>query len=147
MKKPKYPLTSNPAHKARQQRHPESELQRQCVAWFDIQFPETRYPSLLLYAVPNSGQRSRALGGIMKAEGMRAGWPDLNLDAARGGYFGLRLEAKRPDGQGQLSDKQKAMHPRIRAAGFKVVVFEQFEEFQRHIIEYLRLPPTRVVPV
>lgn len=47
-------------------RHEESHLQRQCVAWFRLQYPKL---ARLLFAVPNGGGRSKVEAGIMKAEG------------------------------------------------------------------------------
>lgn len=46
-----------------------------------------KYPELtLLYHIPNEGKRSLKEGARMKAEGLKAGVPDLCLPVARGGY-------------------------------------------------------------
>lgn len=76
----------------------------------------TRFPELsLLYAIPNAGQRSRALGGIMKAEGMLADSPDLCLPVARGGYHAFYLEFKAPGKR--LRPGQEAMIVQLQAQG------------------------------
>jgi hypothetical protein len=68
------------------------EAQR-LVAWADGEggelWPEARW----LYAVPNGGFRHKAVAGKMKAQGVRAGVLDFNLDVARGGYHGLRISS------------------------------------------------------
>lgn len=55
------------------------------------------YPGIAAYvtAVPNGGGRSKATAGILKAEGVRKGYPDLVIDCPRGPFHGLRVEMKR----------------------------------------------------
>jgi len=52
----------------------------------------------LLYAVPNGGQRNKAVAGKLKAEGVKSGVSDLVLPVARGRYHGLYLEMKAKNG-------------------------------------------------
>ncbi|HEU5088187.1 MAG TPA: VRR-NUC domain-containing protein [Roseiflexaceae bacterium] len=47
-----------------------------------------------LYAVPNGGKRDRVTGALLKAEGVKAGVPDLFLPVARGSHPGLVIELK-----------------------------------------------------
>ena len=47
-----------------------------------------------LFAVPNGGQRSAATAGRLKAEGVRAGVPDLLWPLRRHNYVGLAMELK-----------------------------------------------------
>ena len=78
--------------------HPESELQRACVRWFRMQ-----YPQHLLFHIPNGGKRNAREAAIFKAEGVVAGIPDLFLAEARHGHHGLFIEMKagrRPAGTG-----------------------------------------------
>ena len=60
----------------RSPRHLESQLQRQCVAWFRLQYPKH---ARLLFAVPNGGGRSRIEAAIMKAEGVTAGVSEYEI--------------------------------------------------------------------
>lgn len=53
-------------------------------------WPELRY----MFAVPNGGLRKKATAGKLKAEGAKAGVPDICLPVARGGYHGLYIEMK-----------------------------------------------------
>lgn len=88
-----------------------------------------RYPILrLLYAIPNGGARSAAVAGRLKAEGVRAGVPDLCLPvpSADGRHIGLYLELKAPGGggerKGRTSDAQEGWIAALRAAGHRVEV-------------------------
>ena len=45
-------------------------------------------------------------GAVMKAMGLRSGTPDLNLSMARGGYHGLFIEVKGPDGKTSAVQKE-----------------------------------------
>jgi hypothetical protein len=51
------------------------------------------YPDVYWTAIPNGGQRSKAVAGKLKAEGVRAGAPDL-LFIANGSVLGLELKTK-----------------------------------------------------
>lgn len=84
------------------------------------------------FAVPNKGWRSYGLAAKMRAEGMRAGAPDLVLidqwwgksefDADGGyRYRPVAIEMKRADG-GVCSPAQLEMHAELRARGWVVVV-------------------------
>ncbi len=54
-----------------------------------------RLPELaLLYAIPNGGHRHKAVAAKMRAEGQRAGVPDMALPIARGPYIGAFIEMK-----------------------------------------------------
>jgi len=68
------------------------------VSWFRKCFPD-----VLIFAIPNGGQRTRTTGAKLKAEGVVAGVPDLYIPA-----WNLWVEMKREKG-GQLSPKQNGM--------------------------------------
>jgi len=55
----------------------EHDLQASCIKWFDHQFG--RRADVLLFAIPNGGHRHPAVASKLKAEGVRAGIPDLCL--------------------------------------------------------------------
>lgn len=97
-----------------------------------------RWPELaMLYHVPNEGKRTRATGARMRAEGLRAGVPDVNLDVARGGYHGLRIEFKRRRG-GRVSPEQRDWLDALRAQGYAAVVAHGWEEAADMTERYLR---------
>jgi len=119
--------------------HDESALQRACVAWFRIQFPEH---APLLFAVPNGGRRSRTEAAIMKAEGVTAGVADLILLEARGGWGALCLEMKTESKDSRQSVGQKEWQKATERWGNKYVVCRTFEEFEAVVREYMAKPMT-----
>lgn len=75
-------------------------------SWAKMQ--EHKWPELrLLFHIPNGGSRGKVEAARFKAEGVKAGVPDLFLPVARGKYHGLFIEMKRIKG-GRASDEQKA---------------------------------------
>jgi hypothetical protein len=72
--------------------HPEHDLQCAIVQYCDVR----HWPIL---AIPNGGFRFRTTAGMLKAEGVRRGIPDLLLPVARRGYHGFWIECKSPTGQ------------------------------------------------
>lgn len=74
-------------------RAPEHAAQAAFIEWTQYRLGE--HPELAyLYAIPNGGHRHKATAGRMKAEGVKAGAPDLCLPVPRGGYHGLYMETK-----------------------------------------------------
>lgn len=88
-----------------------------------------------LYAVPNGGKRHIAVAAKMKAEGVKAGVPDVVLPAARGGYFGLYIEMK-VDGR-KPSKSQKKWLKYLISAGYHAVVCNGFYEAKDMLVWYL----------
>jgi phage replication-related protein YjqB (UPF0714/DUF867 family) len=111
-------------------RNLESSLQIACVKWFRLQ-----YPNALLFSIPNGGNRSVITAVTLKREGATAGIPDIQIAVARHGYHGLFIEMKAA--KGRLSDNQKAVIPRLEAAGYKVAVCNSFEQFEQEVKGYL----------
>jgi len=127
---------------ARQHSASESDEQKALMRWATLFTP--RYPDLAwLAAIPNGGHRHKATAGRMKAEGVKAGYPDLLLDVARGGYFGLRIELKRRrKADSRTSPRQSQWHDRLRAEGYRVEVCLGWEVARDVILAYLALPQT-----
>lgn len=98
----------------------EFDLQRAffqwCVGWPDSKGVPTKPPALLpgveCWHTPNGGNRNAFEGKRLKESGVQPGVPDL-LFLARGQLYGM--EWKKPGGV--LSPAQKAMRPRLMAAG------------------------------
>ena len=110
----------------------ESQLQINCIKWFDYQYPTMRKT---LFAIPNGGKRNRREAGRMKAEGVRAGTWDLFLAAPRGVWAGMFIEMKMPGGV--LSDSQKEFRDEVSKQYLKIVVYS-FDEFKNNITDYLK---------
>lgn len=68
--------------------------------------------------LPHTNVRGRQL---LKAQGLRAGYPDYLVDAARWGWNGLRIELKRSKG-GAHSQDQKAMQAQHLSNGYLSIV-------------------------
>ena len=82
---------------------------------------EKKWPELaVLYAIPNAAKRSPRLGAYMKAEGLRAGVPDIHLPVPRGTYAGLFVEMKA--GKSKPTPSQNEWHERLRVLGHRVEV-------------------------
>lgn len=114
-------------------RHIESSIQRQCVAWFRLQYP--RY-ALLLVANANGGKRSPIEAAIMKGEGVTAGVSDLTLYLPNEEYHGLLIEMK--TAKGRQSEHQKLWQREVEKAGYKYVVCRSLDDFQTTIREYVK---------
>lgn len=96
-----------------------------------------KYPELdLMHHIPNGGKRSKSEAARFKAQGVKAGVPDICLPCARGGYHGLYIELKRTKG-GKLSAAQKEWIDALRGQDYKAVVCYGFDEAKGIITEYL----------
>jgi len=113
----------------------EHQIQSSVVQWAWIMSPV--YPELrLLYAIPNGGKRSAVTAAILKAEGVKAGVPDMHLPVQRRGYVGLWIEHK--VGKKDLTDAQADWMNRLRLEGHLCVLSRSFEQSRDAILEYLR---------
>ena len=75
------------------------------------------------WAVPNGGHRHVATAGRLKAEGVRAGVPDLTVALARAPFSGLFLELKAPWPVAfTVSPVQRDWHALLQEAGYCVIV-------------------------
>ena len=118
----------------------EGEEQARLFSWCRMQ--SRQHPELeLLFHIPNGGSRNKAEAGRFKAEGVKAGVPDLLLPVPRGGYHGLFIELKRLDG-GRLRTEQKAWLDRLRAQGYRTAVCRGWEEASEALLEYLKAGET-----
>ena len=109
----------------------EAELQRACVRWFRMQ-----YPQYLLFHVPNGGRRNAREAAFLKLEGVVAGIPDLFLAVGRHGFHGLFIEMKA--GKNTTTPAQKEMMERLYRAGYLCAVCRSFDEFQIEVMKYLQ---------
>ena len=115
----------------------ESEEQQCLFSWAAYQLG--RFPELaLLYHVPNGGSRKKAEAGRFRAEGVKAGVPDLCLPVARGGFHGLYVEMKRLKGS-KTSKDQEAWLERLEQQGYCVALCKGWEAAAKVITDYLQL--------
>ena len=90
----------------------------------------------LLYHIPNGGSRSKAEAGRFKAEGVKAGVPDICLPVARGGFHGLYIELKREHGGRKSAAQRKWLHD-LQEQGYRAVVCRGWREASEALEEYL----------
>lgn len=115
-----------------------TEAQEQTALFEWARLMEGRYPELaLLHAIPNGGSRHPVEAMHLKAQGVKAGIPDIFLPVARRGFHGLYIEMKRRKG-GRVSVEQKRMILALNEQGYKAVVCAGWEQAKAHIEWYLR---------
>lgn len=110
----------------------EHRLQKACVAWFRLQFPELKHN---LFAVPNGGARDKITGVKLKEEGVLAGVADLILLKSTHSYGALLIEMKTP--KGKQSQTQAFWQEKITKDGYKYVIVRSLHEFKDNIYKYL----------
>ena len=109
--------------------------QTQLFAW--AQYASGKYPELaLMYHIPNGGKRSKAEAARFKAQGVKAGVPDICLPVPSGKYHGLYIELKRVKG-GRVSAAQEEYIEALRKQGYKVAVCFGMEQARDVIVGYL----------
>lgn len=92
---------------------------------------------------PNGGQRNKVVAAKLKAQGTKAGVPDLQLAMARGGYFGLFIEFKAtPPHDAAVSSTQKEMVQNLKEQGYLAVVCKGMSAAIEQINAYLAMPAT-----
>lgn len=105
--------------------HPEHEAQveylRDYVPYLKAKYPADAHLFDLTYANPQwMGTKTAKQGDYLKAEGKKAGIPDLTHPVARLGYHGLYIENKIE--RTKLSDAQRDWAKRLSDQGYAVVV-------------------------
>lgn len=94
------------------------------------------YPDLALaFAVPNGGFRAMCTAVRLKAEGVRAGVPDILLPVSRRGYLGLALELKTRTGV--VSAQQEWWLSQLKRHGWRTEVCRGWEAAWDTLREYL----------
>lgn len=117
-------------------RHLESQLQRACVKWFRLQYPQF---SNLLIAVPNGGYRNVREAARLKGEGVVPGVADMLLLIPRGPYGSLGIEMKA--GKGKQSDNQKQWMDSFESIGNLYAVCRSLDEFMEVVKAYIPMKP------
>jgi hypothetical protein len=115
----------------------EHQEQQALFMWLEVM--ANRYPILdLAFAIPNGGKRHIAVARKLKAEGVKAGVPDIFLPAPNGQYNGLFVEMKSAKGQPTKAQKQWIFA--LNEVGYQAVVARGWEHAANIIADYLHLP-------
>lgn len=110
----------------------------------------SKHPELRnLYHVPNEGKREVLRdkhgrvycpsGQRAKRKGLAKGYPDINLDIARHGFHGLRIELKRP-GERPTMDQLDWLE-RLTTAGYLALICWGADPTIATIADYLSIDP------
>lgn len=118
------------------------EHTEQCFLMQWCEVSTGRLPELAaVFAVPNFARVSPRWGAWMKAEGKRAGVPDIILPVPRGPFASLYIELKvKPN---RVSPEQLIWHERLRRLGNRVEVCWTWHEARLVIEGYLALSNVR----
>lgn len=112
--------------KSTNSRPSEHDEQRGMVNWF-----RSRFPAVLIFAIPNGEKRAISVAKRLKAEGVVAGIPDLYVP-----QWNLWIEMKRQKG-GRLSLEQKAMIEYLKEIGHTVIVGKGAADASRQVLEFV----------
>jgi hypothetical protein len=102
---------------------------------------DPRTKDLPWFSVPNGSNKSLNQARLFKAEGLRAGVPDLIFPVPNKLHAGLAIEMKRPDGKGVVSKHQREFMDRLRKHGWATVVCISAADAWEHIAAYLEFRP------
>lgn len=98
-----------------------TEHQEQCTVFQWARLMAGKHPELdMLFAIPNGGARHVVVGRKLKAEGVRAGVPDICLPVPRDPYNGLFIELKTESGR--ATSLQTEWLDKLRQNGFCATV-------------------------
>ena len=106
----------------------EHEEQRDFVRWWRRNHQEE------IWAIPNGGQRNKAVAAKLKLEGVTRGVPDLFIPALK-----VWVEMKRQKG-GTLSKEQKQKREYLQACGYRVLVTKGSIDAQNQIQALIEEP-------
>jgi len=116
----------------------EAAQQTALFCWAALPEVIAHYPELkLMFHIPNGGTRNKIEAGHLKAQGVKAGVPDIFLPVARPGYHGMFIEMKVKDNT--PSDKQKEWLFMLRQAGYVASIARSWIEARDFLIYYLEL--------
>lgn len=112
----------------------ESEEQINLFTW--AQYRIGAHPELdLMYHIPNGGKRDQSTAKRLKAEGVKAGVPDVCLPIARGGFHSLYIEMKA--GRNKATESQSKWIKELNANGNLAVVCYGWVDASNVITKYL----------
>ena len=120
-------------------------LEQQAVIAF-CNYQKWRLPDAdWIYHIPNGGHRSITEAIRFKAEGVKAGVPDLCLPVPLHGYHGLYIEMKRSDHKNKPTTKQEEWQSFLNEKGYRSVVCYGYEEAVKEIQRYYGVPEEEVI--
>lgn len=131
-------VAKDPSKEKGQQEHYEQVRVFHCIELEDEELYDC------MSAVPNGGLRSAKTGADLKAEGTKAGYPDILIDLPAGVYHGARIELKAAGGS--VSPDQIATLNRLTAQGYYCALCFGWEDAVNVLRRYRRLAPGERMP-
>ena len=115
----------------------EAHLQTAVINYIKARWPKLKYCASL------GGQYQKHISQRKKAKstGYVAGFPDLQICHARGGYFGFFIEIKL-DKQCYASGYQKDWIKHLKYEGYRAEVLKGFDEIRSALEHYMSLEQT-----
>lgn len=117
-------------------RQEHERMEQQCF----LLYLQLFFPSLweVTCAIPLGSLRPNGVGGSLKGEGVRKGWPDIVIDEPMHGFNGLRIEMKRASNQAKPSDEQISVCQHLAKRGYAVAVCWGHSSAIRYLHSYLK---------
>jgi len=126
----------------------EDEVQQTVINWSKRQRYKGRPLFDYIHHSPNGGKRAAKVGSSgkryspeaakFKRMGVKAGYPDLIIDIARGAYHGLRIEIKK-DKKSYATPAQKERIQMLNDEGYLAIVTKGLDETLNAIMDYMKL--------
>lgn len=112
--------------------------------WADLMVRSGKYPELKwMFAVPNGGHRYMTVAKKLKAEGVKAGVPDVLLPVGSiNGHLGLAIEMK--FSKNKTTENQDKWLFGLQELGWKTAVCYSFEQATEQIEGYLNQPKDKI---
>jgi len=119
----------------------EHDEQVALLHWIDTF--KSKYPQLdMAFAIPNGGHRHIAVARKLKAEGVRAGVPDIFLAQPAQGKHGLFIEMKSE--KGKISPEQTEWLSFLNGNGYATFICYSWIEAAMAISNYLGIDLRKV---
>jgi len=115
----------------------EDSEQRTLISWCQWMSGLHHEMDMILH-IPNGEYRTLSSGKRLKAQGVRAGVPDLFLAVPKGIYGGLWIELKAQ--HGRVSPEQKEWIGKLKVWGYAAHVCYGWRDAAKVICAYLELP-------
>ena len=112
----------------------EHELQRSFFMWLSNYVLDC--PNLtLIHAIPNGGSRDKITASNLKAEGVKAGIPDVFIPIPNGKYHGMYIEFKVKTNK--PSEEQRIIMLMLDAQGYKVICCNDLDTAKAEFESYM----------
>ena len=116
----------------------EAAHQTALFCWAALPSQKEKYPELeMMFHIPNGGTRNKIEAGHLKAQGVKAGVPDICLPVPRGRFHGLWIEMKL--GNNKPSDHQERWMNKLWIQGYYVQVCYSWMQAVQNLVYYLEL--------